>query len=218
MKRGFTLSELLLSLTIVGIVAVLTVPVLINNIQKKLFSTQIKNMAAEIEQLAQDLLLSNRTRDLADTDFGDPEKLLSDDHFSISKTCGKEQSLANCWKTSATGKDKVTYKSLNKSDVDLANGLTIILKNGVMLRYDLQSNDGKTLGRFAVDVNGNDKPNIFGRDFFNFYITPKGHIVDISTVNSENADLNTKISKCKTESDASYCYGALVDNNWKMDY
>ena len=54
MKKGFTLSELLMALTIVGVIAVLTVPVMMNNIQNKLFATQIKNFSADIEQFAQD--------------------------------------------------------------------------------------------------------------------------------------------------------------------
>ena len=90
MKKGFTLTELLLALSIVGVIATLTIPVLMGNIHNKSFATQIKNMSATIEQLAQDELIVNRTRDLSDTDFGDPEKLLTDKHFSIAKSCKSE--------------------------------------------------------------------------------------------------------------------------------
>ena len=76
-RFAFTLSELLLSLIIVGVVAIITVPVLINNVQKKVFATQLKNFVAQIEQVAQDELLAHRTRDLSNTDFADPDKLLS---------------------------------------------------------------------------------------------------------------------------------------------
>ena len=58
-RVAFTLTELLMALTIVGVLAVLTVPILINNFQNRLFATQIKNFSAEIEQFAQIQILAN---------------------------------------------------------------------------------------------------------------------------------------------------------------
>ena len=109
---AFTLTELLMALTIVGVLAVLTVPILINNFQNRLFVTQIKNMSATIEQLAQDELITHRTRDLSDTDFGDPIKFLSDSHFSIEKKCLNSNAYKDCWY-----QNKIKYKNINKSSV-----------------------------------------------------------------------------------------------------
>lgn len=214
MKKGFTLSELLLSLIIVGVIAVLTVPVLISNIQKKAFATQLKNMSAIIEQLAQDEMLLHKTRNLADTDFGDPAKLLSEDHFAIIKTCDNASSLTDCWKTEATGNDKVTYKRLNNSSESINKGLTVILKNGVIVRYSKVSGSNR-IGAFLIDLNGNEKPNISGRDLFGFFITDKGVIVDKNTVDNIST-LSEKQSKCKTG--VWHCYEAVRDDNWKMEY
>ncbi|MBR1618443.1 type II secretion system protein [bacterium] len=215
---AFTLTELLMALTIVGVLAVLTVPILINNFQNRLFATQIKNFSAEIEQFAQDQLITHKTRDLMDTDFGEPSKLLTDGHFSIVKICTADKSLKDCWKISATGKDKVTYKRLNgKTQSTWGNcAPTIVLKNGVMFCYGTMDNNL----RIIVDVNGNDKPNIDGRDLFAFYLTPKGHVVDYDYILNSGSDINTKISNCRTEKTHSpqWCYSALISNNWKMDY
>ena len=217
MKKGFTLTELLLALTIVGVLAVLTVPILMNNIQNKLFATQIKNFSAEIEQFAQDQLIVHKTRDLFDTDFGTSSKLLTDGHFSISKICPANKAEKDCWKLTATGKDKVQYKKLNGANASpTTRRLTIILKNGVMFAYDVIEFGGGKRGRFIVDINGNDKPNIYGRDFFGFLIDSKGHIVPVSSALS----YSSKVTNCTsgTSSIEFYCYYALVDNNWKMDY
>lgn len=224
MKKGFTLTELLMALTIVGVLAVLTIPVMMNNIHNRVFANQVKNMAATIEQLAQDELIAHRTRDLSDTDFGDPEKLLSDKHFSIAKSCTSDESLTKCWKTNATGKDKVTYKSLNKANYSFGAGRTIILKNGVMIKYSNESNDGKTVGFIFMDVNGNDKPNLLGRDTFGFYVTPKGHVADSSILSDTDISIETKVNNCKNNTtggfgkSSAHCFGALIDNGWKMDY
>ena len=215
-KLAFTLTELLLALTIVGVLAVLTVPILMNNIQNKLFATQIKNFSAEIEQFAQDQLIVHKTRDLMDTDFGEPSKLLTDGHFSIVKICTAEDSLKDCWKTEATGKDKVTYKRLNGNSVGLGAGLTMILKNGMMCRYRLKTISQKKYAEFLCDVNGNDKPNIVGLDDFGFYVNSKGHVENYP-IDNRDFSYSDKIKNCKKTS-AYYCFGVLMDNGWKMDY
>ena len=92
---------------------------------------------------------------------------------------------------------------------------TVILKNGAILGYKLHST-GTSIGAFYLDVNGNDKPNIGGRDLFSFYINSKGHVIDENEYRNEENNLNTQYSNCKT--DYWWCYGALANNNWKMDY
>ena len=166
-RFAFTLSELLLSLIIVGVVAIITVPVLINNVQKKVFATQLKNFVAQIEQVAQDELLAHRTRDLSNTDFADPELLLSDKHFKIAKSCSAQTALRDCWKTTTTGKDKVKYNALSKilPQDGLGDYKTIILKNGIMFEYYYIPNYTNVKALIFVDLNGNEKPNILRSRF-----------------------------------------------------
>lgn len=46
MKKGFTLSEVLITLGIIGIVAAITLPTLITNYQKKTTATRVKKAYA----------------------------------------------------------------------------------------------------------------------------------------------------------------------------
>ena len=114
----------------------------------------------------------------------------------------------------------MTYKKLNGTVRNInEKGLTVVLKNGIMFRYLTPSSPGtKTKYRdFLVDVNGNDKPNIVGRDLFQFYIDSKGHIPNYP-FNAPDYNYSDKVKNCKTSSSIFYCFSALVDNNWKMDY
>ena len=86
-----------------------------------------------------------------------------------------------------------------------------------MFRYTLEEASGENYALFLVDVNGNDKPNIIGRDAFAFYINSKGHI-ESYPLNSPNYTHSNRVKNCSANSPAQYCYSALVDNNWKMDY
>jgi prepilin-type N-terminal cleavage/methylation domain-containing protein len=50
MKKGFTLAEVLITLTIIGVVAALTIPGLIASYQKKVVETRIKKFYSVIQQ------------------------------------------------------------------------------------------------------------------------------------------------------------------------
>ena len=223
---AFTLSELLLALTIVGVIAVLTVPVIVNNIQNRMFTTKLRNFVTEIEQLAQQELIKHRTRNLRNTDFSNPSKFLSDKHFAIVKSCSST-AKKDCWKITATGKDKVIYKTLNKNNFDNPIGTTfntintIMLKNGIMFKYTYVDNspdlNGGTSALFYIDINGNEKPNILGRDFFVVYLDTKGKVIDRRDVTKSNYTLTQLINLCKKQ-DGYYCFDALYNNNWKMPY
>ena len=196
--------------------AIITVPVLINNVQKKMFATQVKNMVATIEQLAQDQMVSYKTRDLFNTDFGDPAKLMTDKNFAVAQACSTNDAWTKCWKTALTGKDKVVYKNLDKNNLSPCPASpSVILKNSATLWY---GNIGQWC--FLLDVNGAGKPNIIGRDLFAFCIDSKGHVFDLMTNLFGESTLDYKIDKCKHSKNYEpfWCYSALFANNWKMDY
>ena len=174
-------------------------------------------MVANIEQVAQDELITHRTRDLSNTDFADPELLLSDKHFDYLKKCSASRSMQDCWKTSPNLSNvKIIYKTIVREKTSFNNSSpSVFLKNGVLLSYKLDSNDGKTIGVFRIDVNGNSKPNVWGRDAFVFYITPGGKVTDIATINNSAVSAGNCRSGNGTPAK---CFSLLISNNWKMDY
>ena len=60
--HGFTLAEVLITLGIIGVVAAMTLPVLIQNYQKKATATSVKKAYSELNQII----------DRAKADYGDP--------------------------------------------------------------------------------------------------------------------------------------------------
>ena len=56
MKKGFTLSEVLITLGIVGVVAVLTVPGVMKNYKSRLYTAQLQKAYAQIADSVQAMM------------------------------------------------------------------------------------------------------------------------------------------------------------------
>ena len=66
-KKAFTLTELLLALAVVGAVAALSIPALLENINRKVLASQLKNTVLTIQKLADDQLIIKKTQILENT-------------------------------------------------------------------------------------------------------------------------------------------------------
>lgn len=212
-KIGFTLAEVLITLTVVGIVATLTIPTLVDNVNKKINAAKIKNISASIQQIASEELVSHRTNDLRRTSFSNPGSLLSTDNFSVAKTYSDSSPWSN------------NYKTINGTSSNVISGFcssnyrTVLLKSGDLVAYCytgsgssiIGSND-YSIGKFLVDINGRKKPNIIGKDVFIFYVTKKGRVAAYSDMSNSYG-----IPDCQNGR-ADICYSLLLRNNWDMGY
>ena len=226
LKRfAFTLTELLIAIFIIGTIAAISIPNLIEGIHRRQMIAQIKSTYGTLLELAREQMISKNTKNILDTDFADPEKLLSDKYFQITKICG---SASDCWKWNGTN----TYKAIKgggtgPTRVDEGNPRTIILKNGQILsyrltgtQYDYVIDGGKDRGVaiIYVDVNGKDKPNIIGRDTFWFIMTEKGKIVDYYAAKGQPFIYEQAKGVCRTASTLTACLSLLIHDNWEMNY
>ena len=217
-KRAFTLAELLITLLVIGIVAVLTLPSLITNVANKTMATQIKSIVGSIQQLASDQMLIHKTKNLALTDFGSPGELLTPNNFAMTKSCTGSKSTENaCWGSS--------YQNLNSGSVILTHlDNSILLKNGASLSYStvnyrFSEISDMAIGYFVVDVNGPDDPNIVGRDVFGFYVTENGHVEAKYPTEIEYDEVDDGIRNLSCEAGSEVrCLRKLIENNWTMNY
>lgn len=229
-KKGFTLAELLIALGIIGAIAAMTIPSLMTSVNNKILATKLKNNIQALETLIGSQMIDNKTNDLSKTDFADPDKLLTNKNFDIVKICTGDTAYRDCWKIKKAAEEEgqpnvageVNYRYLKKLDetkIPIDENLrTIVLKNGAIMNYgkpeSLSSHQGtdNDIGFFDIDVNGNDGPNIVGRDAFTFLITKKGVIRGYD----DSADRATLVTKCKTG--MGYCSSLVIQDNWKIKY
>ncbi len=223
-KKAFTLTELLVALGIVGAIAALSIPSLMNSINKRIYATQLKSFVGSVQQLAVDQMLQHKTKDLELTDFKSAA-ILQSSTFDAAQVCSDTTTNTDCWKNTeyatiddpSTKETRVTYASAR-------------LKNGMTVMYSYRPNTGTkinagkpnedySIGEILVDLNGDDAPNIYGRDFFSFYISKRGVILaDPSVINPKNNNISiTNKAEC-TGGNYSYCFGLVMNNGWNMEY
>ena len=236
-KAAFTLAEILITLGIIGVVAAMTLPTLISNVQKKIYVVKLKVAYATIQEGFKRMMADEQTTELEGTelyssmnDYDKSVALLS----KYFKNTGFErvEINGNCDKQIKSG---VAFNSLNPDDVvgcdNVGDGIKIVFPNGITMFL--------TGSDVYVDINGLSGPHIMGRDWFHFALLPNGQLVPyygfahmryqyLDYYGHPNLDLDivrrSIMSECSTsgpedEFNGNSCASRIIDlDNWQMKY
>lgn len=179
-NRAFTLAEVLITLAVIGVIASMTVPGLIQDSQDKETVVGVKKAFSVFSNAHKMLKSQGRTDEFIGDDITDFNLFTS--VLSLQKSCG----LAASQGCLARG---VMYKEKNGADwtmhddnIAYAKG---VLTDGMAFFIDGRQDecitdrgtgplDSKVCGVLAVDINRDKGPNQLGRDLFYFYYTKDG--------------------------------------------
>ena len=83
-KSAFTLTEVLITMGVIGIISALTVPTLVNNYQRKAMTVQLRKVANDMSNAA-DMLMTEegKSKFSATTGYSNLDNFVRD-HFKIS--------------------------------------------------------------------------------------------------------------------------------------
>ncbi|MDD3013946.1 MAG: type II secretion system protein [Candidatus Gastranaerophilales bacterium] len=166
-KEGFTLAEVLITLMIIGVIASLTIPALVNDIQNMQYKVAYKKSYAVAIQA---LMKANMDYQLASSSAwsdvsNDSNFSAFKNQFSVVKDCNNSNN-ADCWTYNAA---QLIYGGCPNSDAP-----AFIDNSGMSWsRSGLGGDKGNEL---FVDTNGLKGPNVYGKDRFYFMIRPKDGI------------------------------------------
>ena len=174
MKRAFTLAEVLITLGIIGVVAAMTIPIVINKYRSYVLEVQFKKAYSNLSQavllMKQDLGVENLWKEYAVYDAENLIYVKSEDFYREFDKYIKVVKKAEKYEiTNYNG----TKKTISDPGFDLPKAIYILPDGSSVGR---QINNGRI--RFWIDVNGPyKKPNRYGFDVFEFHITPKNDAV-----------------------------------------
>lgn len=215
-KAAFTLAEVLITLGIIGVVAAMTMPSLIQNYQEKATVTKLKKCYSLVSQAYVSILNDEGGSDTLQA--GDDLEMMEKfgKYLKYQKTCGRNK---GCF-------PNVTYKSVtgngySKWEDDTTDRSRAILTDGTLIMFNKSAmwgvNEGNYLyAQIYVDINGFKGPNQLGRDFFYFYINPE-KIVPGGAKALEEKNEDQKFTKNCIQQNG-YACAAWVIYNENMDY
>jgi prepilin-type N-terminal cleavage/methylation domain-containing protein len=176
--KAFTLAEVLITLLIIGVVASLVIPNLIQDAQDAEFKTAWKKEFGILDQATRLVMNDNGGTLISACDDHEHEcfRDLLLPYLSYTKICPQAQSLGNCWHPDNTSK--------NLSGVlrSWENSTSIVFNDGMVIQVYYYSKDcnwtsgnlSDICGKYQIDTNGLKKPNIIGKDIFQVHLTPRG--------------------------------------------
>ena len=239
-KFGFTLTEVLITLSIVGVISAMTVPTLMNKYQKEAQEVQIRKASQEFANAIDMYITAEGKTSLAATDIFDDVDEFIEDNFKTTRTCNagdtscfaaSYRSIDNT-KNSAVGCAGKSYTLANSASICVTafKQNQAAVPGGPVLQLI-----GRPYLKVVMDTNGSEKPNIGGRDIFTFWVNRNGEIQGSSPNPADNVfqaqvqpcacevgkpcDCKpANVNPCLSSPLGQYCFSILMQNNWKMNY
>ena len=224
LKVAFTLAEVLITLGIIGIVAAMSLHVLMGKYVERERITALKKTYSLLQQAFEIAVVKNGTPD----SWGLSND--ADGSVRLGEILTKEFKVVNNCKTGTGCWPDINYKYLNGKDWINVNEYQtfykIVLVDGTLMRFSASSPDctinngsskllANTCGIIGVDINGFKRPNTVGVDYFNFWFTKYG----IVPYGSQDNTTHAFQAQCRDKSiQTGLACTSWVLTNENMDY
>jgi prepilin-type N-terminal cleavage/methylation domain-containing protein len=231
MKKGFTLAEVLITLGIVGIVAVLTVPGVMKNYANRMYVAQLQKVYSQVSEAAQSIMNDEHTDTFSETLAASNTNPTGCPADKSKCTSGVYYFLNNYFKTiktncGATGdstcaKGANFYRKLDNTYITGSSTNCVQTVSGAAICANY--NSANKCMSLIVDVNGIAQPNVAGRDVFSMDIRQNGSISDYGS-GCVNNSAGASASSCGTgvvtsvAESAKGCLNNIIEAGWKMEY
>jgi len=182
-KNGFTLAEVLITLVIIGVIAAMTIPTLINKTQDQELKSQFSKAYSTVAQALTKTVINDfygyaactYYKDVS-TDAIDYGRTATADcttffnvfakNLSIQKLCDGNAKSGGCIPTYQSYNNASGCGGYNQSNMNSANPAYVLSNGQIIIPY--KSSFLHPL--FLIDINGQKGPNAYGKDLFGFKI------------------------------------------------
>ena len=242
-KSAFTLAEVLITLGIIGVVAAITLPTLIQNYQKQVLVTQLKKMYATLNEGFKRIAVNEKCSTIICA--GLKYRYMSDDNdslfsldFSNERTkekIVKEFKLENVFVGTAPSNSIYNYEVKYLFVDDKTSFLNFLSDDEYSLVGTTSSGEIIVFNGYSilVDINGLKSPNTFGRDIFVFaflnyngstVVVPAGSKIHVGVEAPEMGEaeriemVNKNCSITSDDAAGDVCAEKIIMDGWKMNY
>ena len=227
MNKAFTMAEVLITIGVVGLIAALTIPQLIEGYQKKETVTRLKRSYTLILQAIR--MAEGENDEFKYWDFS-----LKGEAF-FERYLAKHFNHPIIISTTDLNK-KVKRKKLNGTNYygttyTGPNTINFLTNDGSLITFNLNSSIDEGLW-VGIDTNGLANPNVIGRDTFLFFFSSKNGLIPLGKEgtptrhswhcpNCTRGDfMSNKTYSCNKAQAGYWCAAVIMEDNWeiKSDY
>ncbi|MCD8024245.1 MAG: type II secretion system GspH family protein, partial [Candidatus Gastranaerophilales bacterium] len=214
---AFTLAETLITLAIIGVVAAMTIPSVLNHYQKQETIAKLKKAYTTLNQVMQLSELDNGSYDTWQDGYEMGAMAYIETYFlpyfKVAAICHKYN---NCGYEKSQPWYALNGSTAQISFSDSRYRYPFITNDGILYSISVAGGSSTKSDRIYVDINASNKPNMAGKDFFQFervsgnLILPYGYNLTDDKINSD----------CSKDSSGCYCAAKIMRDNWqiKSDY
>lgn len=184
-KYAFTLAEVLITLGIIGVVAAMTLPSIVNRTRQKELETAFNKQYSVLQQAVLQVIREDELP-LTPTDYGINNNAFMKSlarTYKVIRDCGSIKSSSGC----VLQNTFTYYKTLNGKTItrEYFDDGGFISADGTTFFVEQGNQAQATNFLVSIDVNGyTKKPNRMGYDFFMFQITKEGRVLPMGSDNT----------------------------------
>ena len=240
-KLGFTLAEVLITLGIIGVVAALTAPALVQNAGTAQIGPKLAKAVSTFEVANQNLLTDMEANSLksvvSGVDANKASKTYAEAFSKYMKMTLFEEG-SHKYGTSGTEAKVTKYDGSVSTDVgfnapmDQDGSVKYLSKDGFLYSIFMAANSvdrdkalhKQVTGFMTIDINGLAKPNRFGKDVFFFFIMQDGSLLACGSsgwkelMGGNYWDEGSDLCNENTVTSGYTCAGSIFENNLKVIY
>ena len=229
--KGFTLAEVLITIGIVGVVATMTMPALVQKYRTVEYTSKIKKAYTTLSVAMNEYLRSSSADKLSQTAFINNAQ---EELKKVLRVVASGRLSSDLYQDAIMQITTLSDVTINPGNYnEFAANRGIITADGTLIAIsDIQGNyeatDTSVVYKIAIDTNGQKKPNQFGRDIFFYDILNNG---DVSPRGGGEGTEGISGAYISGVSGISYdhdcyrnggygttCSAILMDAGWEMNY
>lgn len=239
-QNAFTLAEVLITLGVIGVVAVMTLPTLINEHRISQWETALKRDYTVLSQGFRKMMADYGCDTIECTGIltttTDEEGNIVGDHDRLDQAIRSTFQVVKSYKRGEFEQRSIKYlkgaNSNGKSEVlTPTSSYYFVMNDGAIVRIYVPPTgnctrlNGVACAFVDIDVNGLLPPNTYGKDIFAFgSLYNNGTMVPDCQTSWRSRPLSCGIPNTKLKDDPTTfidgqnCLARIMENNWRMDY
>lgn len=211
MKKGFTLAEVLITLGVIGVVAALTLPNVLQNFRERTYVASLQKAYNSVSNAVVSLMAAEQVDDLSQSSIANQEGLdkFLYKYLRVVKDCGS--STGDCINDSYEPVERGNgYSPYQIAPAHGGSMHCVVLDSGAGVCASPYSTTFKS-AIFMIDTNAKKGPNINGRDFWVLIANADGRV-------GGSNDLASYASSGYCSGYSYTCASYVMASGWQMKY